>query len=52
MGHKVSPLAFRIGYIKTWKTSAYFDKKEYASKVASDVEIRTFVKNFLKGIPV
>ena len=52
MGHKVSPLAFRIGYIKTWKTSGYFDEKQYASKVASDVEIRAFVKNSLKGIPV
>lgn len=52
MGHKVSPLAFRIWYIKTWKTSAYFGEKEYAKKVASDVEIRIFVKNFLKGIPV
>lgn len=52
MGHKVSPLAFRIGYIKTWKTSWYFDKKEYASKVASDVEIRQYVKNFLKWMPV
>lgn len=52
MGHKVSPLAFRIGYIKTWKTSAYFDKKNYSSKVSGDVEIRNFVKNFLKWIPV
>lgn len=52
MGHKVSPLAFRIWYIKTWKTSAYFWKKDYAKKVASDVEIRIFVKNFLKWIPV
>lgn len=52
MGHKVSPSAFRIWYIKTWKTSAYFDEKTYAWKVASDVEIRAYVKNFLKGIPV
>ncbi len=52
MGHKVSPLAFRIWYIKTWKTSAYFGEKDYAKGVARDVEIRSFVKNFLKGIPV
>lgn len=52
MGHKVSPLSFRIWYIKTWKTSAYFGKKEYANSVSTDVEIRIFVKRFLKGIPV
>ena len=52
MGHKVSPLAFRIWYIKTWKTSAYFGEKDYAKGVARDVEIRTFVKRALKGIPV
>jgi small subunit ribosomal protein S3 len=52
MGHKVSPLAFRIWYIKTWKTSAYFGEKDYAKGVARDVEIRSFVKRALKGIPV
>ncbi|MDD2487516.1 MAG: 30S ribosomal protein S3 [Candidatus Gracilibacteria bacterium] len=52
MGHKVSPMAFRIGYIKTWKTSGYFDKKIYASKVSRDVELRNFVQKFLTGIPV
>lgn len=52
MGHKVSPLAFRIWYIKTWKTSAYFNEKEYANKVSSDVKIRLFVKKFLTWIPV
>lgn len=52
MWHKVSPLAFRIWYIKTWKTSAYFDTKEYPKKASWDVIIRNFVKNFLKWIPV
>ncbi|MCK9272617.1 30S ribosomal protein S3 [Candidatus Gracilibacteria bacterium] len=52
MGHKVSPMAFRIGYIKTWKTSGYFDKKIYAGKVSSDVLLRNFVIKFLTGIPI
>lgn len=52
MGHKVSPLAFRIGYIKTWKSIGYYDKKNYATNVAFDVELREVVKTFLKGIPV
>lgn len=52
MGHKVSPLAFRIGYIKTWKSTGYYDKKDYGKKVASDVQLRIFVQKFLTGIPV
>lgn len=52
MGHKVSPLAFRIGYIKTWRTNGYYSRQDYSSNVASDVAVRQFVKKFLKGIPV
>lgn len=52
MGHKVSPLAFRIGYIKTWRTNGYYSRKDYAENVAADVAIRLFVRKSLKGIPV
>lgn len=52
MGHKVSPLAFRIGYIKTWRTNGYYSRQDYSSNVASDVAVRVFTKKFLKGIPV
>jgi small subunit ribosomal protein S3 len=52
MGHKVSPLAFRIGYIKTWRTTGFYSKKEYAAGVSTDVAVRIFIRNFLKGIPV
>jgi len=52
MGHKVSPLAFRIGYIKTWKSTGYYNKKDYGKKIASDVALRIFVQKFLTGIPV
>jgi small subunit ribosomal protein S3 len=52
MGHKVSPLAFRIGYIKTWRTTGYYSKKEYAENVSVDVAVRNFIRDFLKGIPV
>lgn len=52
MGHKVSPLAFRIGYIKTWKTTGYYNKKDYGTRIASDVQLRIFVQKFLTGIPV
>lgn len=52
MGHKVSPLAFRIGYIKTWKSTGYYDKKDYGKKISSDVALRVFIQKFLTGIPV
>ncbi|MBP8017172.1 30S ribosomal protein S3 [Candidatus Gracilibacteria bacterium] len=52
MGHKVNPLAFRIGYIKTWKTSGYFGKKDYTQKVSDDTKIRSFIEKTLVGIPV
>lgn len=52
MGHKVSPLAFRIGYIKTWKSTGYYDKKYYGKKISSDVALRVFIQKFLTGIPV
>ena len=52
MGHKVSPLAFRIGYIKTWRTNGYYNRQEYGNNVAVDISVRLFVKKFLKGMPV
>lgn len=52
MGHKVSPLAFRIGYIKTWKTTGYYGRRDYGKNVALDVQLRIFVQKFLTGIPI
>ena len=52
MGHKVSPLAFRIGFTKTWKTTGYADRTAYAKQVSTDIRLRVFVQKFLKGIPV
>ena len=52
MGHKVSPLAFRIGYIKTWRTTGYYDSSRYGQRVSLDLRVRIFVEKYLKGIPV
>ncbi|MDD2516309.1 MAG: 30S ribosomal protein S3 [Candidatus Gracilibacteria bacterium] len=52
MGHKVSPVAFRIGYIKTRKSIGYYNKSSYGDNVSFDVQLRITVKDFLKGIPV
>jgi len=52
MGHKVSPLAFRIGYIKSWRSTGFYSKKDYAANVSTDMQVRLHIMKFLKGIPV
>ncbi len=52
MGHKVSPLAFRIPYIKTWNAIWFADKKSYAANLGVDNKIRKVLKEQLTGIPV
>ncbi len=46
MGQKVHPYGFRLGYNKNWQ-SRWFSKKDYASFVYEDHEIRKFVKKLL-----
>ncbi|PID87347.1 30S ribosomal protein S3 [Candidatus Gracilibacteria bacterium] len=52
MGHKVSPIAFRIPYIKTWKSSWYDDKKAYKDSLKLDLKARKILDEQLKGIPL
>lgn len=52
MWHKVHPIAFRIPYIKTWSSSWYAGKKDYAAKLAVDTKIRNALVIELNGIPV
>ena len=52
MWHKVSPIAFRIPYIKTWKGSWFSNKKSYRDDLALDLKIRDLLKKELNDIPV
>jgi small subunit ribosomal protein S3 len=52
MWHKVNPIAFRIPYIKTWKSSWYADKKWYTQFLASDIQVRQILQKQLTGIPL
>ncbi len=52
MGHKVSPLAFRLGYIKSWRSTGFYSRKDYAANVSADMQVRLHVQKALKGIPV
>ncbi len=52
MWHKVSPLAFRIGYIKTWRSNWYYDRKSYGHNVSQDIAIRSMVMKHFKNLPI
>jgi len=48
MGHKVSPLILRIGYIKTWHSRWFAKHKDYARFIEEDYKIRKFIKTGFK----
>ena len=52
MWHKVSPISFRIPYIKTWKSTWYEDKKWYQQTLGLDIKVREMLKKELTGIPL
>lgn len=52
MWHKVSTIAFRIPYIKTWKSSWFSKKDSYSEFLKEDIIIRDILKKELNGIPV
>lgn len=51
MGHKVSTIAFRIPYIKTWKSSWFATKDSYKDFLKEDLVIREILKKELNWIP-
>ncbi|MFH0771246.1 MAG: 30S ribosomal protein S3 [Candidatus Omnitrophota bacterium] len=44
MGHKVHPLSMRLGYIKTWRSRWFAKKKDFASYLHEDIEVRKYIK--------
>lgn len=52
MWHKVSPIAFRIPYIKTWKSSWFAGKRDYSKYLGIDLKVREILKKQLTGIPL
>lgn len=50
MGHKVNPISFRLGYIKTWSSLWYAKKQEFANYLHEDIKIRKYIlKNFAQA---
>ena len=52
MWHKVSPIAFRIPYIKTWKSIWYEDTKSYKTSLSLDLKAREILNKELTWIPL
>lgn len=52
MWHKVNPIAFRIPYIKSWKSTWYEDKKTYKNSLGLDIRAREILSKELTGIPL
>jgi small subunit ribosomal protein S3 len=52
MWHKVNPIAFRIPYIKSWKSTWFEDKKAYKNSLSLDLKVRELLTKELKGIPL
>ena len=52
MWHKVNPIAFRIPYIKTWKSTWYEDAKSYKTSLSLDIKAREILNKELTWIPL
>ena len=43
MGQKVNPNGFRIGVNKTWNSTWYADKKDFAKFLVEDSKVREYI---------
>jgi len=43
MGQKVHPISFRLGYIKTWSSLWYANKKDFSKFLHEDIKVRKHV---------
>jgi len=48
MGHKVSPLLLRMGFIRQWNSRWFAKPKDFAGLIQQDYKIRKFVKSKFK----
>lgn len=48
MGQKVNPISFRLGYIRSWDSLWYANKRQFADKLLEDIKIRTHIKKGFK----
>lgn len=51
MGQKTHPIGFRLGVIKTWKSS-WFDERNFAGKLEEDLYLRRYLRQRLQNAGV
>ncbi|TCS62056.1 30S ribosomal protein S3 [Varunaivibrio sulfuroxidans] len=47
MGHKINPIGFRVGVIRTWDSRWYGQDQSYGVMLHEDLKIRTYLKKRL-----
>lgn len=52
MGQKVHPYGFRLGYNNTWRSRWYADKKNYATLLHEDLQLRSELLSRLENAAV
>lgn len=52
MGQKVHPHGIRLGITHSWSSNWYANKKEYASYLQADMQIRRYLKKKLSGAAI
>ncbi len=52
MGQKVSPIGLRLGINKTWESSWYANKRDFATYLIKDIQIREILEKKLKDSAV
>lgn len=52
MGHKVPPLANRLGFTRTWNSRWFSRKAGFGKLLIADDKIRTYLRNALSGAAV
>ena len=52
MGQKVNPIGMRIGVNKEWESKWFADKKNFASYILEDNNIREFIENNYKNCSI
>lgn len=52
MGQKIHPIGFRIGITEPWRSRWYAGKKDFATLLREDQEIRKFIKKEYHGAAV
>ena len=52
MGHKVHPIGMRLGIIKDWTSTWYAGRKDYATFLRIDMEVRAYLRKKLANASV